>query len=315
MKRILIVLLCAILVFAFLAGCSASNISTQKNSIQVVASIFPIYDWSREILCDDSPIQLELLLNQGVDMHSYQPTASDIVKISSCSLFLYVGGESDSWVKDVLSQNTTSESIALLSVLENNLHEEASVEGMQMEHEEAETEWDEHVWLSLKNAMTCCSALCDAFCRLDPDRSDVYQKNLSVYLEKLRTLDEEYHSVISSSDLNTILFADRFPFRYLIEDYHLQYYAAFSGCSAETEASFETVVFLANKVDELELPVILQLEDSDGTLANTVRNNTSSKNQKIMSMNSMQSLQASDSLHYLDIMKNNLDVLKQALQK
>ena len=314
MRRVLLILLCAILVFAFLTGCSASNVSSQKNSIQVVASIFPIYDWSREILCDDSPIQLELLLNQGVDMHSYQPTASDIVKISSCSLFLYVGGESDSWVKDVLSQNASSESIALLSVLENNLHEEVIVEGMQTEHEE-ESAWDEHVWLSLKNAMTCCSALCDAFCRLDPDRSNVYQKNLSVYLEKIRTLDEEYRSVVSSSDLNTILFADRFPFRYLTEDYHLQYFAAFSGCSAETEASFETVVFLANMVDELELPVILQLEDSDGTLANTVRNNTSLKNQKILSMNSMQSLLASDSLHYLDIMKNNLDVLKQALQK
>ena len=186
-----------------------------------------------------------------------------------------------------------------------------------MGHSHEQEESDEHVWLSLRNAETLCEAISNELQEIDPDNKDIYRANTSAYIEKLMALDSEYQSVVSGAAKNTILFGDRFPFRYLVDDYGLEYYAAFGGCSAETEASFETIAFLAQKVDELDLKTVLTIEKSDGKIANTIIQNTNDKNETVLQMDSMQSTtldDVKDGTTYLSIMESNLNVLKEALQ-
>ncbi|MGN1015143.1 MAG: metal ABC transporter substrate-binding protein, partial [Butyricicoccus sp.] len=261
-----------------------------------------------------------------VDLHSYQPTAEDMLAISNCDVFLYVGGESDAWVEDALQESGNPDRIAvnLLDVLGDAAKQEEVVEGMKAEEEsndeegeEEEPEYDEHVWLSLNNAQVLTSAIADALGQADPDHAELYQSNAADYQEQLAALEEQYQDAVDSASQKTILFGDRFPFRYLADDYGLDYYAAFVGCSAETEASFETITFLANKVDELGLNSILTIENSDQKLAQTILQNTKDKNQQILTLNSLQSITSDDvdsGATYLSLMEDNLDVLKQALQ-
>lgn len=184
-----------------------------------------------------------------------------------------------------------------------------------LEHEEKE--YDEHVWLSLKNAQTLCKAIAEALETADPEHKDVYAANVDSYLEKLSSLDGQYQDAVANASQKTLLFGDRFPFRYMVDDYGLKYYAAFAGCSAESEASFETISFLAKKVDELGLKNIMTIENSDQKIAKTIRDNTKDKNQEILSLDSMQSTTSEDVKNgttYLSVMESNLDVLKKAMQ-
>ena len=260
-----------------------------------------------------------MLLDNGVDLHSYQPTADDIIKLSDCDLFVYVGGESDGWVEDALKSaaNKDRKVINLLEILGDSVKEEETVEGMQEEEEDhEEKEYDEHVWLSLKNAKTLVGAISAALQEIDPDNKDTYAANADAYGQKLSALDAEYQKAVSAGTYKTLLFGDRFPFRYLVDDYGLSYYAAFAGCSAESEASFETVSFLARKVDEGKLPCVLTIEGAQHKIAETVVQNTAGKNQKILTMDSMQSTTSQDvagGTTYLSLMEKNLDVLKEAL--
>lgn len=277
----------------------------------------------REILGDKADhAEVTMLLDNGVDLHSYQPTADDIIKISDCDLFIYVGGESDGWVEDALKEaaNKDMQVINLLDVLGEQVKEEEVVEGMEAEEEESEDEdepeYDEHVWLSLKNAEPLCNAITDALEEIDPANKDAYAANAASYLEKLAALDGEYQTVVDNAARKTVLFGDRFPFRYLVDDYGLSYYAAFVGCSAETEASFETISFLAGKVDELGLPCVLTIEGAQHKIAETIVQNSAAKNQSILTLDSMQSTTSADAANgttYLSAMESNLDVLKQAL--
>ena len=320
-----------------------------KNSgkIKIVTTIFPQYDWTREIIGDTNSANLTLLIGNGTDLHSYQPSIQDIAKISTADIFIYVGGESDGWVKDALknAKNKNMTVINLLEVLGDNVKEEEIVEGMQAEEEEEhhheitenhmqvhheydelgserserkdEPEYDEHVWLSLRNAKEICTAICDALCKKDSANAASYKANLTAYISKLDTLDAKYTSTVKAASKKTILFGDRFPFRYLTDDYNLKYYAAFVGCSAETEASFETVIFLAKKVDELGLNSVLKIESGDGKLARTIINSSTKKSAAILTMDSMQSVttkQAASGTTYLSVMENNLKVLEQALK-
>ena len=185
------------------------------------------------------------------------------------------------------------------------------------EHHGDEPEYDEHVWLSLKNTMIICDAIAEALKETDADNSDVYETNVKAYKEKLEALDKEYQDTVDKAKIKTLLFGDRFPFRYLVDDYNLDYFAAFVGCSAETEASFETVKFLANKVDELGLKAIMTIEGPNHKIAETIIQNTKTKDQEILTMDSMQSTSAEDVKNgatYLSVMTKNLDVLKKALQ-
>ena len=328
MKKITALLLALFMLVGALAGCGKQNDTNQTDKLSIVTTIFPEYDWVREILGDKADnAEITMLLDNGVDLHSYQPTADDIVKISDCDLFIYVGGESDEWVEDALrnAANGNMKVINLLEVLGDSVKTEEIVEGMQEaehEHEDAEEheheeEADEHVWLSLKNAKMLVRVVSKALQELDPDNKDIYAANADAYVKKLSALDTEYQAAVDAASNKTILFGDRFPFRYLVDDYGLRYYAAFVGCSAETEAGFETISFLAKRVDELKLPCVLTIEGAQHKIAETVVRNTTAKNQRVLTMDSMQSTTSKDVKNgttYLSVMEKNLSVLKEALR-
>ena len=328
MKKITALLLALFMLVAALAGCGKQNDTNQTDKLSIVTTIFPEYDWVREILGEKADnAEITMLLDNGVDLHSYQPTADDIVKISDCDLFIYVGGESDEWVEDALrnAANRNMKVINLLEVLGDSVKTEEIVEGMQEEeheHEDAEEheheeEADEHVWLSLKNAKMLVRVISKALQELDPDSKDIYAANADAYVKKLSALDAEYQTAVDAASNKTILFGDRFPFRYLVDDYGLRYYAAFVGCSAETEAGFETISFLAKRVDEWKLPCVLTIEGAQHKIAETIVRNTTAKNQRVLTMDSMQSTTSKDVKNgttYLSVMEKNLSVLKEALR-
>ena len=331
--RILAALMALCLGAAILSGCagSASSASSggasgEEKSLRVVATIFPVYDWARQVVGDLPGVELVWLQDTGVDLHSYQPSAADLLNLSSCDLFLYVGGESDSWVAGALEEavNPDLQALNLLEALGDKARPETLTEGMQAEedhdghdhdHEEEETA-DEHIWLSLRNASLLTGALADALGRLDPDNADAYAANAAAYQAQLAGLDAEYQAAVEGASASALLFGDRFPFRYLADDYGLEVYAAFPGCSAETEASFETVAFLAGKVDQLGLPAVLTIEGSDQRVAQTIIQNTAAQNAALLRLDSMQGTtaqDAADGASYLSIMESNLAVLKTAL--
>lgn len=328
MKKITALLLALFMLVGALAGCGKQNDTNQTDKLSIVTTIFPEYDWVREILGEKADnAEITMLLDNGVDLHSYQPTADDIVKISDCDLFIYVGGESDEWVEDALrnAANRNMKVINLLEVLGDSVKTEEIVEGMQeeehehedVEEHEHEEEADEHVWLSLKNAKMLVRVISKALQELDPDNKDIYAANADAYVKKLSALDAEYQTAVDAASNKTILFGDRFPFRYLVDDYGLRYYAAFVGCSAETEAGFETISFLAKRVDELKLPCVLTIEGAQHKIAETIVRNTTAKNQRVLTMDSMQSTTSKDVKNgttYLSVMEKNLSVLKEALR-
>lgn len=326
MKRILSIVISIFLVLGCLAGCGTDNQqnepSEEGSEFKIVTTIFPIYDWVMNVLGDDpAGTEVTMLLNSGVDLHSFQPTAADIMKISTCDMFIYVGGESDEWVEDALKEATNKDMIVinLMDLMGDAAKEEEMVEGMQEEggDDEEGPEYDEHVWLSLRNASLLTNAISTAIQEMDPANADQYQANTAAFVEKLEALDEEYKAAVSGAQFNTLLFGDRFPFRYLADDYGLSYYAAFVGCSSETEASFATVTFLAQKMDELALPAVMTIEGTDHRIAETIIQSTESKDQEILTLDSMQAVTAKDvenGATYLSIMESNLSVLKDALK-
>ncbi len=347
MKKYISLVLAVMLMIVCLSACGNGKEAASGGSdkIQIVTTIFPEYDWVKNVLGENpAGAEVTMLLDNGVDLHSYQPTAEDIMKISTCDLFIYVGGESDEWVEDALKEVTNKDIIVinLMDVLGDAVKEEEVVEGMQEEehehgdedpehsdgdheegehedeeHHEEEVEFDEHVWLSLRNSSVLVQSVSDALCKIDPANADMYKNNASAYRDKLNELDSKYQAAVSKASVNTLLFGDRFPFRYLVDDYGLSYYAAFVGCSAETEASFETITFLAQKVDDLGLHSVLTIEGTDHRIAETIVENTTEKNQQILTMDSMQSTTSKDvaaGADYLSIMEKDLEVLTEALK-
>ena len=335
MKKIFKVLLASIFMV-----CDASAFAAKKS---IVCVTYPEYDWVMNILGNKaSNFNVSLLHKNGTDLHSYQASVKDIATISSCDMLVYVGGESDEWVEKALSnaKNKNMVVVNMMEVLGDKVKEEELVEGMQVEdedehdhdedehghhheeghhhhHDEEKPEYDEHVWLSLKNAVVIVNHLSGKIQKLDSANANVYKSNAASYVKQISDLDREYEKAVASSSKKTVLFGDRFPFRYLVDDYGLSYYAAFVGCSAETEASFETIAFLAKKVDELGLKSILTIERSDKKIAKTISSNTKSKNQDILEMDSLQSITEKDiksGRNYLSAMKKNLEILKKALR-
>ncbi len=328
MKKIFKVLLAAIFML-----CGASAFAAKKS---IVCVTYPEYDWVMNILGGKaSGFNVTLLQKNGTDLHSYQPSVKDIASISSCDMLVYVGGESDEWVEKTLSnaKNKNMVVVNMMEVLGDKVKEEEFVEGMQGDehehehehehhhdahhHDEDEVEYDEHVWLSLKNAVVIVNHLSEKIQSLDSANSSVYKSNAASYVKQISDLDKEYEKAVATSSKKTVLFGDRFPFRYLVDDYGLSYFAAFVGCSAESEASFETITFLSKKVDELGLKSVLTIEKSDKKIARTIISNTKGKNQEVLEMDSLQSVTESDikgGRNYLSAMKKNLDVLKTALR-
>ncbi len=422
MKKILSLLVAATMVVGGLSACGSKNAGGENPSgnventqtasdgegPKIVTTIFPEYDWVMNVLGENpAKAEVTMLLNNGVDLHSYQPTADDIMKIATCDMFVYVGGESDGWVEDALKEATNGdmEVVNLLEVLGSSVKEEEMVEGMQAgehahdhgherddaehehddaehehddaehehddaehehddaehehddaehehddaehehddaehehddaghehddaehehddaghghEHADGEVEYDEHVWLSLKNASTLTSHIAEKLGKVDAANAETYKANAAAYVGKLEALDKQYQELVSNAPVKTLLFGDRFPFRYMVDDYGLSYYAAFVGCSAETEASFETITFLAGKVDELSLHAVMTIEGKEHKIAETIVQNTKGKDQAILTLDSMQSTTAEDVANgttYLSIMEKNLSVLGEALK-
>ncbi len=307
-----------------LAGCSAST-AKDDGKLNIVCTIFPIYDWTKQIVGDSPDVELTYLLDNGADLHNYQPTADDMITISDCDVFIYVGGESDKWVDNTLSEARNKDMVVidLMDILgESSLHEEELKEGMEAEEEEEEgedegPEYDEHIWLSLKNAVKCVEAIDSKLETADSENSAAYQNNTKAYTEKLNSLDKDFTDMTSSAKNKTLIFGDRFPFRYLIDDYGLDYYAAFIGCSSESEASFETITFLAKKCDELGAEYVFTIDESNCNIADAVIANTQSKSQEILTLYSMQNVKITDNKQpagYCDLMAKNLKILEKALK-
>ncbi|MDD5790166.1 MAG: metal ABC transporter substrate-binding protein [Spirochaetia bacterium] len=333
------VFLAAIAVCGIFAGCRkkdgglAGNLPSEDRKISVVATIFPEYDWVKNLIEGVEGVELELLLKNGTDLHSYQPGTADIVKISNADLFIYVGGESDFWVSQVLknSGNKNQFVVSLMEILSQEAKEEETVEGMQVSeahdhwegeggsreegeaHEdgEEEIEYDEHLWLSVKNAKKAVVKIAEYLEVLDLENSSLYAKNLENYLaqlEGLLTYGEELKKNSGFSE-KPLIFCDRFPFRYMTDELGLKYLAAFSGCSAETEASFETIAFLSQKVREFDQNKVFVTETSDKKIAETVIKNAGFDGKcRIVSVDSMQSAtqaQIKAGKNYIGVMKEN----------
>ena len=264
MKRLIALMLTAVMTLCLFAGCGTTT--TESKAFKIVTTIYPVYNWLQNITDGAENVELTLLVEDGKDIHNYQPTAEDMVKISDCNYFVYVGGESDKWVND---------SAAAF-----------------FKDKDDDGAYDEHVWLSVKNAELFCRELAAGLKTADSANADVYEKNEKTYQEKLKALDDKHTDALVKSDkkYDTLLFGDRFPFRYLVDDYKLKYYAAFAGCSADSEASFETVAFLADKLTELELPAVLTIDGSDGKLAETIIETSDNKTAQILQLNSMQAV-------------------------
>ena len=333
-KRIIATTMIATLVCMNVTSCGKKSIKNDK--LTIVTTIFPEYDWVMNILGDKAKdADVTLLLDDGVDLHSYNPSAEDILKIKSADVFIYVGGESDAWVDDVLKDklNKDMKVVNLLDELGDSVKEEEVVEGMQDEehdhedgedvdhedehdHEDGGVENDEHVWLSLNNAKVLCEKIEEAISSVDKKNKETYERNTKAYTTSFGILNVAYENVKKGGDVDTIVVADRFPFRYLVDDCGLNYYAAFAGCSAESEASFETIDFLSKKIDELSLKYIFVIDNSDEKIAKTVIENTKNKDVKILRLDSMQSVTKKDienGASYLKTMEENFGELSKAL--
>ncbi|MBQ7743934.1 MAG: zinc ABC transporter substrate-binding protein [Lachnospiraceae bacterium] len=319
-----------------LCACESKNSTIMPNDtsdgnrkIKIVATVFPIYDIVRNLIPDDN-YELTLLLDSGIDIHNFSPTAKDIAKLAEADLFIYVGGESDNWV-DKTIESSQNNSIIRLNLMESLFYitkEEEVVEGMQSEHEEHgeheehdghdehEVEMDEHIWLSVKNAKEITKVIANELMKLDDENKTIIESNANNFIQQLDELDRKYTEVTEKKKYDTLLFGDRFPFRYLVDDYGIDYYAAFSGCSAEAEASFETIVFLSKKVDELGLRHVCVLEGKEPKIAETIISSCESKDVDIVYFNSMEGItDVNDALNtnYIKIMEGNLEAYSKAL--
>ncbi len=327
---------CLVPAVLFFAGCTkksgtAGADSKGEEKIKVVATIFPEYDWAKNLAKGSSGVEVELLIKNGTDLHSYQPSTQDIVKIGSADIFIYVGGESDKWVAQVLKNSRKENQLVvnLMELLAENVKEEELTEGMQEEahsheaeneadgaHEEAE--YDEHVWLSVQNAKKAAVKIAECLEVADLENSNIYAANLESYLAELDGIEQKTKEVAERVQKSSpLIFCDRFPFRYLTDELGAKYFAAFAGCSAETEASFETVAFLVQKTKETDARAVFVTESSDRKLAQTVVAGAGLLQTEIVVLNSMQSVtqeQADAGASYTQIMLGNLSKITSVLE-
>ncbi|MDR3112040.1 MAG: metal ABC transporter substrate-binding protein [Elusimicrobiota bacterium] len=315
----------ALFVLSFcLIICTNSNakISKRENlpkKLKIVTTIFPQYDFIREIAKDK--VELSMLLHPGTQAHSFEPTPSDIIKIKNCDIFVYVGGENEDWVKDKILASIDTKGKTVLALLDLvKLVEEEIIEGMQEEQEDEskkskeEKEYDEHVWTSPKNAKIIVKALTQALSKKDSENSQYYKQNMQEYLKNLDALDIEFKNIVKNAKRKTIIFGDRFPFRYFADDYKLKYYAAFAGCSTESDASAATISFLIKKVSSERIPVVFHIELSNQKIADAICEQTRTKKLLMNSCHNVTKKEFEKGISYLDLMKTNVENLKEALQ-
>ena len=317
MKKSIAIIMALLLLAAGIVSCGARD--GDDGRLKVVCTIFPEYDWVKNITEGADGIDVTLLIDNGVDLHNYQPTVRDMAKISTCDVFIYAGGGSDKWVGDALAgaENREMTVISLLDLLGDRALEEEITEGMEEDaDEEDDGFYDEHVWLSLKNSAYLCRVITEKLCEKDAGNAGKYRENCSSYVDEINALDERYESAVKAADSKYILVADRFPFLYMTRDYGIEYSAAFAGCSAETEASFETIAFLADKIAEKSLRCVIVTESSDRRIAETVISESGVSDCRILVMNSGQAVtraEISAGTTYISLMTSNLETLESAL--
>ena len=325
------------LCLTLLSGCTGPTTAEQDENV-ILCTTFAAYDWVREILGDTDTFTCRMLVDNGVDLHSYQPSAQDIMKIADCRMLVYVGGESDTWVSDALAESGNEDivAISLLDLVGDRALNEVELEGVEGHHHhdhdnedhdhdehghegeitDHDDHYDEHVWLSLKNAIVCTETLADAITKLDSCNSKKYAANAKDYTGKLEALDADYQTMRDTATQTTILIGDRFPFLYLAEDYDIHYFAAYSGCSADVEASVHTVTYLTEKLQEYKLPAIYVVDNGTDSLARTIAE-SADMTPEILHLSSMQSVTKEDiqkGCTYLSYMEENLQMLKEGLQ-
>ena len=315
MNKIFKICIITIMIFSVISftGCGKKAVS---NKLTIIATNFPGYDFARALVKDSNEFEVEMLLKPGSEMHDYEPTPQDIKNIKNSDLFIYIGGESDKWVEDLLSNLDIekSKSIKLMDLV--SLKEEELVEGMEEDehHDEHEhEEYDEHVWTSIENTITIINKLKEEIIKIDNGNKDLYEKNASNYINELINIDNEIKEVVKNGKRRELIFGDRFPFRYFVDQYNLSYYAAFPGCSEQTEASAKTISFLINKVKKDNIPVVFHIELSSGKIAETISKETGAK---VLEFNSAHNITKDDfdsGKTYVDIMKDNVKKLKEAL--
>ena len=319
-KKINLIIIITFISLIFV-GCNTikeNNTTENNNKINVVTTIFPTYDFVRQIGGEN--VNVTMLLKPGQEAHSYEPTPKDILNIQNSDLFIYVGGENDVWVDEILDsmENNRPQTLKLLDI--TNTLEEEIVEGMEDEHNhhhdhshEDEASIDEHVWTSPKNSILIVKEINNILSEKDEKNSNIYNTNAENYIKSLENLDEKFRQVVDSSKRKTVLFGDRFPFIYFAKEYGINYYAAFSGCSTETEASPKTITFLINKVKEEQIPVVFTIEFSNGKIADTIVEATDTKKLMLNSGHNLTKEQLESGVTYLSLMEENVEILREAL--
>lgn len=314
-KRAAALALALILICVTVSGCEKPAADQADGKLNVVATIFAPYDFVHQIAGER--VNLKMLITPGAESHSFEPTPQDMIAIQNCDVFLYVGGENDEWVRKILDSVDT-ESMELLPLMEcvDVVEEELApgMEGGEEPHgQDGHEGGDEHVWTSPKNAVKIAERVADTLCRADPDHSEEYRTRAESYVQKLKELDRKFEQVVSDSARKTIVFGDRFPFRYLADAYGLTYYAAFPGCATETEASAATIAFLVKTIREEGIPVVFHMELSNEKMADTLCEATGAQKRLLHACHNVSREDFQNGETYLSLMERNVEELKEAL--
>ena len=308
MKKIIILL---IVLSCLFAGCGKEKNSTKYN---IVTTSFPCYDFARSVIKDVDDISVEMLLKPGSETHDFEPTPQDIISIKNSDIFIYIGGESDEWIDDILKDldKDKTKIIRLMDVVE--LYEEETTDGMEEdEKDEEDIEYDEHIWTSPINAIKLINKIKEEIITIDNSNKEKYEENANNYINEISSIDKEIREIVNSGKRKELVFGDRFPLRYFVEEYGLTYHAAFPGCAHETEASAKTITYLINYVKNNDIPVIFHIELSNGKLANTIADETGAKVLEFKTAHNITKSDFDKGITYVDILKDDKEVLKEAL--
>lgn len=303
-------------VMLLMTACGSGPVESGNGEIQIVTTVFPAYDFARQVAGERATVTL--LVPPGAEIHSFEPTAKDVLRIQNSDLFVCAGGESEAWVEELLEgQDEEIETLSMLDCVD--ALEEEIKEGMQETHEEEEDgeegpEYDEHVWTSPVNAQRICRAIADRLSALDPDGAQTYAENCGRYCEELAALDEEFRAIVAEGERRTVIFADRFPVRYFVEEYGLDYFAAFPGCAEDTEPSARTVAFLIDRVREEGIPAVFTIEFSNEKMADVICEDTGCEKLLFHSCHSVTPEQLSAGVSYVRLMWGNAEALREALR-
>jgi|AKYZ01.1.fsa_nt_gi ABC-type metal ion transport system, periplasmic component/surface adhesin len=299
---------------------ACSNVVEPSEGLKIVATNFPGYDFARAIVGNED--EVTMLLKPGQDSHTYDPTPQDIIRINEADIFIYTGGESDSWVDEMLKSIDNEDLVSIRMMDYVEIFKEEIIDGMQDHHHHDEHGhghahehgYDEHIWTSPVNAIRLIEVIENEISNLDNDNANTYQDNANAYIKRITEIDSAIREVIANSERTELIFGDRFPFRYFVEEYNLTYYAAFPGCSSETEASAQTIAFLVDKVKENNIPVVYHIELSNTNIVNTIADETGAKVLQLHSVHNLTDADFAEGKTYADFMEENIQNLKEGLQ-